>query len=514
MEQFMQRHQNSINHVLSGFDRLLFRGTLRSISHLQGMEIFLNANHVLLKDFGAFVFQRSNLIKAHAMQFARQHHRPFQYLSSPSASKEEIAREIMKRDNITSGLICVLYCVEPCKSYVIRKDRDAKKLKLIPAERKCLHFYFYLVDREFGFMHVRLQSWFPCPMQVCLNGREILARQMDKAGIRYQRRDNCFLNIADPQKAQKMADSLINRNWTRVLDRFGLRFNPLIRINSGLSLRGYYWTIRQSEYAIDVVFKNASSLAAIYPGLTRHAIENFSTEDVMRFMGRRPDVRFSGEVVSDIKRRPEGVRVKHRVEDNSIKMYDKHGCVLRIETTINNPRRFRVYRPTIRKNQCVKAWIPMRKSVADIYRLVEICRAANSRYLDALAIIGDEKPARQLFDSVTKPIYRHGYRYRPLRPIAREEAKLFQVVMNGKFLIQGFHNADLRRMLFPNSICGIEKYRAMGRITRLISLLRVHSLIRKVPKTRIYRVTDKGHCVMSTSLIFRDTDISLLAKTG
>jgi len=514
MEQFIQRHQSYINHVLSGFDRLLFRGTLRSISHLKGMEVFLYANHVLLKDFGTFVLQRSNLIKEQSEQYARQHHRPYQYLSSSSVSKEEIAREIMKRDNITGGLICVLYCVEPCQSYAIHKDKDAKKLKLIPATRKCLHFYFYLVDREFGFMHVRLQSWFPCPIQICLNGREILARQMDKAGIRYQRRDNCFVDIADPQKAQEMADALIKRNWTKLLDKFGERFNPLIRLNSGLNLRGYYWTIRQSEYATDVVFKDSSILAAIYPRLTRHAIENFSAEDVMRFMGRRCDGRFPGEVVSDLKKRPEGVRIKHRVEDNSIKMYDKQCYVLRIETTINNPRRFKTYRPAIRKGQSTKAWIPMRKSVADIYRRVEICRAANNRYLDALAVIGNEEPSHQLFDSVSRPVYHNGCRYRPLRPISPEEAKHFQAVLNGKFFIHGFRNADLRKMLLPETICEVEKCRAMGRMTRLIGLLRAHGLIRKVSKTRVYRVTEKGQCVMSTSLIFRDTDISLLTKAG
>jgi hypothetical protein len=511
MEAFIQRHQDAIKHVLSGFDRVLFRGTLRSISYLKGMEVFLYANHILLKDFGAFVSQRSDQIKEQAEQFARQHQRPFQYLSSPSVSKEEIAREIMKRDNITAGLICVFSCVEPCMSYAIRKDRATQKLKLIPAERKCLHFYFYSLDREFGFMHVRLQSWFPCPIQVCINGREWLAQQMNKAGIRYQRRDNCFVDIADPQKAQTMADAQMNRNWTKLLDKFGPRFNPLIRINSGLNLRGYYWTIRQSEYATDVVFKDSSSLAAIYPGLTRHAIENFSSEDVMRFMGRNHNVLFSGEVVSDLKKRPEGVRIKHRVEDNSIKMYDKQGQVLRIETTINNPRRFKTYRQTIRKGKCTKEWIPMRKSVADIYRRVEISRAANSRYLEALAIIGDKEPSHRLFDSVSRPVFHNGCRYRSLRPITPEETKLFQAVLNGKFLIHGFRNADLRQMLFSKTNCEDEKCRAMGRMTRLISLLRVHGLIRKVSKTRIYRVTEKGHRVMSTSLIFREANIALLA---
>lgn len=514
MEHFIKRHQKSIKHVLSGFDRLLFRGTLRSISHLQGMEIFLNANHVLLKDFATFVYRCSNLIKQHAQQFAHRYNRPFQYISSPSLSKEKIARKIMERNGIKTGLICVLYCVEPCMSYALRKDRLTKKLKLTLSERKCLHFYFYFIDREFGFMHIRLQSWFPCPIQVCINGREWLACKMDKAGIRYQRRGNSFIEIADSEKAQKMADEMINYNWARLLDRFGQRFNPLIRINSGLSLRGYYWTIRQSEYATDVIFQDRASLAAIYPKLTNHAIENFRTEDVMRFLGRHTNSRFSGEAVSDLNKRPEGVRVKHRVEENSVKMYDKEGCILRIETTINNPRRFKVYRRTIRKGRCIKAWIPMRKSVADIYRRVEICRAANSRYLEALSVVGHEEPACRLFDSVSQAVYNNGGRYRGLRPISQEEGMVFRAVLHSEFFIGGFRNADLRKILFPKNTCGVEKRQAMRRITRLMGLLRIHGLICKVPRTRRYRITTKGHQIMSTALIFRDSNISLLVKAG
>jgi len=514
MEQFIQRHRDSIDHVLSGFDRVLFRGTLRSISYLCGMETFLSANHVLLKDFGEFVKRESALIKEHAEQYALHHGRPFKYLTSSRVSKEEMARDIMRRDGITNGLICVFYCVEPCMSYAIRKDRETKKLKLIPQERKCLHFYFYIIDREFGFMHVRLQSWFPCPIQVCINGREWLARKMDKAGLGYERRENCFLRIENPQEAQKMADAMITHNWPKLLEQFGHRFNPLIRVSSGLDLHGYYWTIRQGEYATDVVFKDSSKLAAIYPGLTRHAIENFSAEDVMRFLGRRSNSRFSGEVVSDIKKRIEGVRVKHRVEENSIKMYDKQGAVLRIETTINNPRRFKVYRETIRNGERVHAWIPMRKGVADIYRRIEVSRAANSRYLEALSILGDEQPSHRLLDPVSRPIYRNGRRYRGLRPIAPEEATFFEALLHGEFHIRGFRNADLRKLLFPSTKTKKEERSATGRITRLIRLLRAHGLLRKVPKTHLYRLTLKGHRVMGTSLIFRQADIPLLAKAA
>jgi hypothetical protein len=482
---------------------------------MDGMDAFLRSNHVLLKDFGEFVLRQSARIKERAEQFAVRHGRPFEYLISAGISKEDLARKIMDRDGITAGLICVFSCVEPCMSYAIRKDKAAQKLKLVSAERKCLHFYFYFIDREFGFMHVRLQSWFPCPIQVCINGHEWLARKLDKAGIKYERRDNCFVRIQDPKKAQQMADEMIKRNWPKLLDQFAHRFNPLVLGNSGLNLHGYYWTIREGEYSTDVVFKSASDLAAIYPQLTRHAIENFRTEDVMRFLGRRSsDCRFAGEVVSDQKKRPEGVRIKHRVEENSIKMYDKHRSVLRIETTINNPRRFKVLRRVTRKGENIWAWVPMRKGVADIYRRVEMCRGANARYLEALSVVGDQQPSHVVLDPVLTPAFRGERRYRALRPITMDEANLFRAVLGGEFLVHGFRNAQLRRLLYPQARSAQEIRRNSLRTTRLLSLLRAHGLLRKLSHTRLYRVTEKGQKVMSTALLFRQTDLALLAKSA
>jgi hypothetical protein len=223
MERFLQRHQDRVRGVLSGFDRVLFRGTLRSISYRDGMDIFLSSQHVLYKDFGAFVQRLSDRLKEHAQALARKQGRPFRYLPSPSISKEDIARRIIREDGIEEGLICVLSCVEPCKSFTIRRDRQARQLVLVPLERKCLHLYFYFIDRDFGLRHVRLQTWLPFTMQVCLNGREWLARQMDRAGLEYEQHDNCFTSIGNVPAAQRIFDRLTERRWPRFLNALARR---------------------------------------------------------------------------------------------------------------------------------------------------------------------------------------------------------------------------------------------------------------------------------------------------
>lgn len=512
MERFIERHQDSIVGVLAGFDRVLFRGTLRSLSYLQGMDKFLGSQHVLYKDFGAFAERLSDQIKAQAEAIAQQHGRPLHYVESSQESKEEIAQGIREADGIHEGLVCVLTCVEPCHSYFLRKDKERKLLRLAKGPRKCLHVYYYFVDREFGLMHVRVQTWLPFPIQVCLNGREYLARQLDKAKIGYDKRDNCFVRIDDLKRAQKILDRLVTRKWPKFLKALSRRVNPLLLPASGLSLRDYYWTWRQGEYATDVMFKDAASLKEIYPRLVRHSLLTFGCRDLLRFLGRRVNRRFSGEVTTEYHDRVEGVCVKHWVEENSIKMYDKQGSVLRIETTINNPRRFKVYRWAERHGKRCQAWLPMRKAVTDLPWLVQICQAANQRYLEALADVEITQAVHEVLDPVSQRIEREGRKYRGLRPVTAEEAALFACLLNGKYRLQGFRNADVRQILCPKEATDPKERRAAcGRASRYLRLLRAHGLIRKLPRTHCYRLTRRGTQVMTTAIKFRETSVGLLA---
>ena len=512
MESFIQRHQEDVIGVLSGFDRVLFRGTLRSISYGEGLEGFLGATGVRYKDFGAFAEGLSTRLKDHAEAMARAAGRPFLYLFSSRPSKEGMAEAIAKRDGITEGLVCVLRCVEPCMGFSIRRDEKGQ-FRFRLHERKGLHLYFYYLDREFGLMHVRLATWLPFGIQICLNGREYLARRMERAGIGFEQRDNCFVKIDDLPRAQRMMDELLDRKWERLLDALARRVNPLVTRGSGLNLYGYYCSIRESEYATDVMFKDAAALERVYPALVDHAIKRFDSGNVLRFLGRRTTVRrFKGEVTSSLLERLEGVRVKHWVEENSIKMYDKQGSILRIETTINNVRRFKVRRMTERDGIRCMRWIPMRFGLADLGRRVEVSRAANERYLEALATVDVPSRARELLDDVSRRVVKDGRPYRALRPVSREDARVFAATMDGRFLLRGFTNRDLRQSLSQSQAQSLdERRRLSGRITRLLRLLRAHGLIRKVSGTRYYRVTSRGHQIMTAAMKIRDANVAQLA---
>ncbi len=138
-----------------------------------------------------------------------------------------------------------------------------------------------------------------------------------------------------------------------------------------------YWSVRESEFATDVLFVTPAALQAVYPRLVHHAIEHFQTGEVLRFLGRQVPGRFQGEAHSTLIHRPEGLRIRHWLDENSIKMYDKAGRVLRVEMTLNNPTRLKVLRrrPSDRRLD----WLPLRRGIADERREDVATKGTKSR---------------------------------------------------------------------------------------------------------------------------------------
>lgn len=507
MKKFLKRFGHLITGTLACFDRLVLRGSILQLSREGGLASWMSWKGILLKDFGEFFDGLTTRLKAHGQQFAARAGRPYKYLESPGISKENLVAEIIAQDKVTEGLVCVLGAVELCRSYEIHRNRDSKLLELRRASRKCMFLYFYFIDPILGLMYVRIQTWLPFDIQVYLNGREWLARLMDKEGLSYERRDNCFASLEDPRRAQELADSMLDTKWVEVCNHFAKVVNPLLR--DILNTSNYYWTVRQGEYATDVMFRDAEALAEVYPHLVHHGTTTFGSEKVMRFLGQKLHGNFKGEVTTRATRRPEGVCVKHTVCENSIKMYDKQGSVLRIETTINKADRFKVRRRVVRNGQEVVGWYPMRKGVIDMRRRVEISRAANARYLKALALVPESRPAHKTLDPVSMPVITPSQRYRALRPISTEEATLFASIMRGEFILNGFRNVEIRALLFPQpNEDPREERRRASRVTRLLRLLRAHDLVQKLQGTSRYLVTTRGVEVMSTALHVRTADVT------
>jgi hypothetical protein len=521
MNEFTVRYADLIAGRLSGFDRLVFRGTLRKISYPFGMQGYLWANQVKMTAFGSHVNEISGRVKEAALRCVLEAERPVRYLQSSKDDKEAIARSIAREQQISEGPVCALTCVEPCWGFDIHRNRETKKLDLVQRSRKCLYVYQYWQHSVLGWLNARIETWFPFSIQICLNGRTWLARQMDQAGIGYRQQDNCFPWVADWEQAQRLMDTQLQANWPEVLNGIAHDLNPIHdEIFRRFPLQ-YYWSTYQSEWASDIVFRQAEDLRRLYPLFVHHAMTTFSSPDVLRFLGKKLTAsgKISGhvtaEVTSDLKHRQEGVRIKHRYNQNSVKLYDKAytavGSVLRAELTMGDPEDFKVYRRPEGQPDSPMAWLRMRKGIADLHRRGEVSQKANERYLDALASVDDSTSLQELLNPIEKPVTWNGKRVRALHPFQDHDRVLLQIISRGEFLINGLRNKDLQPLLYTTRAkSAAEHRRRSSAISRKLQLLRAHHLIRKVPGSHRYHLTSTGRQIATAVIAASNATVNLL----
>lgn len=525
MNAFVQRHEKSVIGMISGFDRVRFRGTLMWLACVQQMAGYLQRIGVLLKDFREYALSVTGRIRQATEQSVASAGRRLVYVRDASRRKEDIAREIAEADGISQGLICVLIAQEPCCTYTVGGNRETRQLELRLKRPRCLHYYHYLIHPELGFLHVRVQTWLPLTLHVCINGREWLARQMDRAGIGYRRDGNCFLDIEDVARAQALLDEQRQVNWPSLLGALVPRVNPAFaEIFAALPV-AYYWSAEQSEWASDVMFKSAGALAKLYPWLIRHGMVCLSSRDVMRFLGRKVPAHggvnghFQGEVVTDVKHRPEGVRIRHALNRNAVKMYDKSGSVLRVETTIQNARDLRVLRAEEEMpngSTRPRRWCALRKGVSDLYRRTQLCQAANEQYLEAMASVEPGVSLRELAEPLCRRVRWKRKGFRALRPWSAEDAALLEAIHRGEFVIRGFSNREIRQLLYGDEegVSASEIRRRSGVVTRKLRLLRAHKVLRKIPQAHRYKLTRKGRAAAAALLLARELDTTQLAPAA
>jgi hypothetical protein len=524
MQSFLSRHQGQIQGTISGFDRLRFKGSLLMLSFAKGLANVLSAAGVLLKDFGDYVEGLSQKVKqaSETLALATPAGRVL-YLPSSSQSKEHYVRRLPKPSQETAtGLRAVLSCVEPCRSVEVHRNAETKLLEVRPALRKCLHYYFYLEHPTFGPMHVRLQSWLPLQIKICMNGRDWLAPQLDRAGIGYLKKDNAFTYIDDFAQAQALLDQQLRVQWPLELDALVRQFHPThSEVLVGAFPQNYYWTVEQSEWATDVVFRSPKVLAELYPRLVHHAITTFSSRDVLRFLQQKVPAqggvhgKYAGEVVTDLKQRPEGIRIRHSCGSNSLKLYDKQAQVLRVETTIHDASGLKAYRPVASDPEGAKQWQPLRKGIADLYRRCELSQAANDRYLEALGAVESLTPLEKISAPLCRPVLKQGRRYRGLNPLSEKDSQVLEAVQPGSHLISGFRNRDIRQLLYGEAPLDEKAHRAQSnRVGRLLALLRAHGLIKRVPKTHRYQVTTSGRTKIAAISAARRATVEKLTSAA
>ena len=191
------------------------------------------------------------------------------------------------------------------------------------------------------------------------------------------------------------------------------------------------------------------------------------------------------------------------------------GSVLRVETTLNNVREVKVYRPKEGDPSGPQSWRHLRRGVADIHRRAAVCQAAKERYLESPAAVEESTPLGELAQTVCRPLRWKGRRARALNPLSGEDATLLPAVNRGEFAVHGFRNRDLRALLYPSATSDPKQARRpSAAITRKLRLLRAPGLIRQVPHTHRYTLSPKGRTILHALLAARAADTAKLANAA
>lgn len=499
MATITEQFDEEIKGIFSFFDRININAYLFPLIIEQTRAGVLSQMGILMKDFKNVFKAETKALKEHLEAMAKANNREIIYLSATTKKKEDIAKAELKKRPIESGLICILKTQELCKTAkVVGSDEGLLKIKTV--NTKCLHYYLYFQDKEYGFMFVKIQTWFPFNIQVYINGREMMKSVFDRNGIKYQCYDNSFTDISDVEKAQELADKFDHRKLARHLDGIVKGINPFLEKFTEKFGQGYSWYVNQCEYATDVMFKERKFLEDINPSLVDRAFNSLTCTDVFTFMGRKLDPRFQGEAVSDYKRRPIGCRVKFKLKSNSVKMYDKYS-VLRIETTINDPHEFKIYAPVHHRDGSQSMqWKPMGKSISNLYRYAEVSKSCNNRFLDALVNVIPVESTLKKIDNICSRKKVDGKSVKGFNVWDPDFVRTMETISQGNFLLNGFRNKDIAHLVYPEIKC---KKKRSAKTTRLLKRLRLFGLIRKVPKVRRYQVTSNGRQIMGTLIELR-----------
>ena len=498
LSRFVSKFTRLIVTVLSCFDRVLFKGHLALAAPCE-LEYFVDrVLKVRRTDFmKTLAPQYSDRLVTHAQNWARKAERIYLYRTG-NFRKDEWAQSIVREQGIVEGLVGVLCTLETCPSFALIPGTERPQFVSRPRQQRVLYYYF--LDSQFGLIHVRLQTWLPFTIQVYVNGHEWLAQQMVQKKLGFVQQHNAFTHLDDHVAAQRLADRFAKLDWPRILDRWARQVNPLLRE----LLDGYpvHWVVDQAEYATDLLFKSRAALAVLYRALLDYAVRTFTPKDILGFLGRKWDRRFDGEVHTHFEdERWFGTRIKHRMKTNWLKMYDKFGLILRVETVINNPKEFWVYRTQFhRDGTSSRGYYPMTKCVASLVDYQEQALACNGRYLDALAVVNDPTPAYPELRQLTEPKVLEGRSFAGFNPARREDVRLFRAVLNGDHIARGFRNGDIRGPLFGTPKASSEQRRASAAVGRLLKRLHVRHLVAKIPRTRRWRVTERGRHLLGAAV--------------
>jgi len=487
-----ERYSSEIAGVLSCFDRVIVQGTLPKLCYAEGMASYLKEQDVRLFDYPRWAEPLRDMIRENAERMAAEEGVEIEFMRKTSYRKDDHVARVLEKRGKAPGLVCILSAMESCPSYRPWHDKKTHVTMLKPTTGHCLHYYFYFMDPELGLCHLRVPTWAPFRLQFCFNGHNQLAAKLQAAGIEYSMMDNAFATVSDMATAQHLADAVDVARLQAVLDRYAKQCCPPVKTLE----HGYHWSLMQVEYSTDIIFRRQAVFQPLYAALSHTAIHAVKPDHVATFLGRKLTDAYAGELGNNFSTRIEGTRIKHHMGPASIKMYDKFGLILRVETTANDVSFFKHHRRVEQKDGTTAFKLaPVRKTIYSLPDLRELLAAANRRYIEFLSGLDDPSRGARDLPKVSEPRQENGRTYRGINFFSSTDLEVVQAVARGENTISGFRARQLRTRL---------PYHKPGWISRCLKRLRVHGLIKRVGRTYKYYLTDLGKRVIAAGLALRE----------
>lgn len=487
MELLTQRYSEKISGVIGCYDRIVITGTLPVLSNSNHLTAYMYQNNVRIFDYAKFAEPFRDTLKANAEKLAQDAGLSIEFIRKGNVRKEALVETVLKKRGTHPGLIHILSVMEGCTTYKPWHDKVTHKTFLKYDQSKCLTYYFYFIDDVFGLCYVRVPTWLPFKLQIFFNGHAWLSNELTKKNIGHQMIDNAFISIDDWDKAQKISDNLTIIKLHKKLNAFAEKFCPVHKVFK----QQYHWSIMQCEYATDIVFKKQEDLKPLYDQLIAKAIHSVKPENIITFFGKKMHGKYEGQIGNNYHVRIEGSRIKHSMGKTSIKMYDKFGHILRIETTANDVTFFKHYREVIhRDGSSTQKEASMKKNIYSLKPLHEIVSASNNRYLEFISAIEDNTIGHKKLEQATQTKKVQDRNYKGLNFFSKADKEIVLTLARGEFNIYGFRCKDLAKHLRQYS---------SDQLSRLFKRLRVHRLIKKIGKSYKYYLTGFGKEIITCS---------------
>lgn len=500
----IEQNKEKINGILETFDRIIINGYIRQLQNPKQFLYYLIQNNIKLVDFNKFAEEQTKSLCEHIDKYIQNNNVELKYVKSGKESKDELAKEVFSKNPNKIGMVAAISAVEICKTMTVKGNHETNKLEIQSRNTKCKHYYLYFNDEEFGWMFIKIQTWFPYNVQIYINGHEYLSKLLDKNNIKYEMYNNSFSYLEDFNRAQEIADNILNQDLKSSFDGMIKKVNNLLPNIQQTMNNSYYWCIDQCEFATDINFKSREDLSIFYKKLIETTYFTFNSDNIYCFFGRniKHIDKFKGEIISDLRKREQGYRIKFKLKENQLKMYDK-GNNLRIEVTINNPNDFKILKEKEKiiehqKLETIKEWVSMGKSITNLYRYIEISKSIINRYLDALPNIDVDCVPLNDIKKISERQIVDNRNYSALNIFNRDTLKLFEIISSGDWLINGFTNKSIREKYFKES----DTPQNINKMTRLLAKLRAHKIIKKVAKKNKYYLTNNGRKIITTILLF------------